>query len=455
MDRKWFGAALAALVLTVAVGTARADDISDLKAQIDELRMELDRTRDELQEVQAARTLSDRAVENAVDDYLTARAEGEDSTIAGAIKGKFKLGHTDGDYDLEIGGRIHMDVNIGEPDSNFNNRFRLRRVRLAFKGKLADFAKFKIQPDFAGVGSFSLKDAYLDVAVADLIGSDEDILGGLTLRGGQFLQPFGWAELTSSNQFDTVERPIINSLAAGRDVGFMLHGGTDGFRYYIACANGSNGSSNDNDDFTYTARVEFDLYESDDTGFQLGIDGYSNPHVTTTSTGFKDTTSGTLNQTYPVDGSDMRFGIDGQFNTGCLGVKFEWLYASQETARSFKASTPSADSNIITTGGWIQLLYMFTGENWTDKPKSGLEGVLGFEWGSSDAGVSGPLQEASWWSCTLGANYYFNKNFRVMLHWQATDLTDDGIKATPIKDGNRNRADGLNHTFFLRFALTF
>jgi len=181
----------------------------------------------------------------------------------------------DGAVELRIGGRVHQDWTfwseggalerlVGGLDSG--NEF--RRARIHLQGVLGDAVEFKLQYDFAG-GDAALKDVYLGTT-----GHRVD------LRMGHFKEPFSLEEMTSSNDSTFVERALPNVFAPARNAGFMVHGTVVEERAWWAA--GLFRESDDfglgqGDDYNLTGRLAGIAWDREDLLVHLGASlGYRN-----------------------------------------------------------------------------------------------------------------------------------------------------------------------------------
>lgn len=489
MMRVWGGLLLAALlVLALPV---QADEVQDLKRMVQELK-------DEVAALKAERQVG--SVERAVEEYLSSRAA-EGGDLAGYMDGKFTLKSAEGDFKLNIGGRIHFDGRFYEPDGMQDNTFDLRRVRVSFSGQVGDGWGFKIQPDIT-TGKARLRDAYIKTKTSAVFGSTgSEYIDGITWKFGQFKQPFSLSELTSSNVIDTIERPtIVRAVAPSRDIGIQLSNKVfdDMLAWYLAISNGTN-SVNSTDEFWYWARVVvapfLDDEDSELKNLHVGL-SFGTAH-TKSGESFSFSTAGggpygvpgvprdymplfaidnEFSTFYPgleTRGRELLLGIDAMWFWQALCVKAEFIYAQQDvdqrayetksssngngssypsfTLSDIGVSNVEVDDEVDTMGAYLMFAYMVTGEDWTEAPSSGLEAVAQIEWGEIDPGKD--VDSGDFLAYTLGANYYFSKNARVMLNYVVTDFGDDTLR--PIEEDGVVRSGGLDHNLLLRLQLTF
>lgn len=137
------------------------------------------------------------------------------------------VGVTTDALELQVGGRLHTQLNTtsiaGEPASELF----IRRARVELGVQLPNGVSGAIQPEF-GNGQVSLKDAFVEMEISP----------SLAVRAGNTYRPFGLLEQTSSKRILPVERglrvrglpawdeyAVLNELDySDRDVGLVLLG---------------------------------------------------------------------------------------------------------------------------------------------------------------------------------------------------------------------------------------
>ena len=139
---------------------------------------------------------------------------------AGLDNGRFFIQSPDGEYRLNIGGRVQARYEYRSPAvGQDTSSFFLRRVRLDFRGHLADERlTFRIMPEFARTAT--LRDGWINWAFDR----------SLQVRAGQFTVPFQWHRYVSGNRQQFVERGVPSEtfgFPSGYDIGVGLHGRND------------------------------------------------------------------------------------------------------------------------------------------------------------------------------------------------------------------------------------
>lgn len=152
----------------------------------------------------------------AAEDEKAAAKALEDEVSVSLKGGSFKMKSADGNFKMQIGGRIMADAAWYDDDTGmFGDGTEFRRLRLFAKGTVWDNWHYKLQYDFAGEGE--IKDAYIKYT-----GLDQHLGFPLDITVGQFKEPFSLEELTSSKYITFMERALPNALAPGRNAGVAL-----------------------------------------------------------------------------------------------------------------------------------------------------------------------------------------------------------------------------------------
>ncbi len=128
------------------------------------------------------------------------------------------LRSADGDFRLQIGGRMHVDFDTTEPGARTLNgailgdRFLVRRARMEFMGQFFRWIDLRLDAEFTE--NIAIKNAYLNFR----------FLPELAVKGGQFKVPFSLDQLVTANFIDFVERSVVDELAPAYDIGLSLNG---------------------------------------------------------------------------------------------------------------------------------------------------------------------------------------------------------------------------------------
>lgn len=347
----------------------------------------------------------------------------------------------DSGVQLALGHRIHYDMvfQSGEDGllsalgEDLEDGVEFRRMRLYLSGTLHQATAFKIQYDFAS-GSAVLKDGYVEF---------RGVPGLENIRVGQFKEPFGLEELTSSNHISLVERSLPAAFVPSRNTGIMTHS----HRGPITWAGGifreadETGLSTGSGEYNATARVVLVPWrpESGNGLVHLGVAGsvrspaddelrYGERPENHLAPKFVDT--GPL----AADRATL-VGFEGALVHGRASLQAEYMLAS---ASMLAGGDDPSFSGYYATGSVFltrdQRAYKTSsGAFGRTKPRQNFQpdgpgrGALELlvRYSSldlSDGAVTGGKLE----DVTVGLNWYLNPNFRVMLNGVYADLKDAG-----------------------------
>ena len=414
---------------------------------------------------------SSSALDQEVEHYLenTAGADADAKTFRVYWKEGLRMDSGDGSVKIKFGGRIMFDVNASSADSaefdtantDLNeNRTGFRRTRLYFSGSIHDKTGFKLQLDFAG-GAVVFKDVYISMKK----------LGSGDLLFGHFKQPFSLGEMTSSKYITFTERAAsTQAFAPSRDGGIswfgafkearmILHGG-------VFVKTGAAGSSRGQGGLGFTGRWGWAIVHNKDKDMTLWIGAaitYQN--YRTSDRGPQqvryrarpDSFGDRYINTGDVDAeSDIRYNIEIAFRMGAIHAQTEVYSAT--------ASMVNDPEDPTFFGMYFQVGWFITGEprkfdtkkgSWgRTKPKSNfwskeegsgaLELAFRFDMTDlSDANVNGGEMT----SFTLGFNWYWNPNTRMMVDYVMADVED-----SPVNVAGQS---GVISTVIVRWQIDF
>ena len=158
------------------------------------------------------------------------KATAERVFLAGYKDGFYLKSEQEGGMELHLGGAFQIDYRYYGEEARADNRFDIRRARLAFRGQLTRWFRFGLEYEFQGSETSNLVDAYGEAVIAGLH----------ALRFGQFKEPFSLEWQTTDKAVPFAERSMGYYLTPMRDIGLMLHGtlGQDRVNYAIGLFNG-------------------------------------------------------------------------------------------------------------------------------------------------------------------------------------------------------------------------
>jgi phosphate-selective porin OprO/OprP len=351
--------------------------------------------------------------------------------------GAFKLESANGKNSIQLTGRMHFDARSidgkGGYDSQTNaidrdsaslaDNFELRRARIGVKGTFAKHYDYEVLTNLVGSSSNLIDVAYVNAGMYK----------PLQFKAGIFKQPFNLEEYgTSSNNIDFMERSYINQITPAKKGGFMLHGALEnGITYagsvYQQNTFGETDSNSTGKGFAGRGTMNLSqLIGSKETVFHLGVAGFDSEYgvlpasssnsdnascttvdATAPATGYVTTcsaataTNGTifsfrsegrgLSNIYraQIGGDKVKAGPSvpsnsaAKVNNRAYGLELAAAYGpfkvqGEYTDQDFNANVESVGSSVKSnvTAGYIEALWMVTGENYADWYKNGAWGGI-------------------------------------------------------------------------------
>ena len=128
----------------------------------------------------------------------------------------FEMRTADTNFLLRIGGLLQVDWRSYFDDGGIDNNdmILVRRARINLDGRVFRDFDLRLQPEFGGSGSPSLRDAYLNYRYAD----------EAQLRIGKFKVPVGLEQLASDAGVPFIERSLVSDITPSREIGVEFHG---------------------------------------------------------------------------------------------------------------------------------------------------------------------------------------------------------------------------------------
>lgn len=328
----------------------------------------------------------------------------------------------DGDYSFELGGRVHIDTAWYDDDkTDLGSGSLVRRLRLELGGHLPRDWEYSFGVDF-GNNEVSMKSAYLTYTG----------LKPAEVSVGNFKEPFGLEELSSSNYITFMERnAITETFAPGRHVG--LGATTHGETWMVAGGvySGKGVAENDVDQgWSVTGRAVYSPIHDKTHALHLGA-AVSHGGSGDEMFRFSVRPDSRVTDTKLVDTGDIAgshtatlYGLEAAAVCGPLSLQGEYIAAALNRTMGL----PDLDFS-----GWYAFLSWFlTGESRNYKQSRGTFGSLtplrpfgeggpgAWELGArfshldlTNADVIGGDQEL----LTLGVNWYLTQNVRFMANY--------------------------------------
>jgi phosphate-selective porin OprO/OprP len=358
----------------------------------------------------------------------------------------------DGNFEASIGGRLQMDAYGVDADNTATSQIgrsrwgaEIRRARMNMAGRLWDW-KYKIEADFANNG-VSLKDVVLQ--------HDFFIYGAGISIGNQY-EPFGLDNITSDNYNTFMEFSLPVKLRTDRNLGIVLNysnatnwGAAAGI---FSDNKVSQPAAKDTTDWSVSGRGWFTPINdsSSNTVLHLGFDGRYQAYEGGSTGGGA---SGGITAIPEANGAgntlntgsisnisdDYRYGPEVAFQYGPFEAQAEytWMTIERNNLR-----------NIDLKGGYGEVSYFLTGDSRNYDVKGGVFGRPNVSAGAvqiaarystmdiSDVVGAGGIGTVTMRTgpalvgglagkendITLGANYYWSPNVRLMLNYVNADI---------------------------------
>lgn len=341
------------------------------------------------------------------------------------------LGTVPADANPTPRGRIHLDYAVHDSDvTPLADGLFVRRARLGLSGKLDDTWAYMAEADFAE-NSVAWKDLYLRY----------NGLGGGALTLGQVKVPFGFDELTSSNNITFIERASPMAFAPAHRMGAHWGRNTDRATFAVMGFGQEIGVGAGGDEgMGFAGRFTFAPMKTDTSVLHFGIAGlrYEPEHSNVTTMRFRQRPESRPDGTRLVDTGAIAdadgataFGLEAAWQTGPLSVQGEVI---RNTVERDGFDDP-------TFGGWyVAASWFLTGENrrYSNGSFSGPR-IANAERGAwelaarystldlDDAGILGGEMK----NATVGVNWYARSNVRFMFNYVMVDTERRGISDDP------------------------
>ncbi len=358
-------------------------------------------------------------------------------------KDGLRLESQDKRYKVKLGGRIHYDIGFLDPDDDtkaavetgttrIEDGSEFRRGRIELSGEVADAVEWNMSYDF-GSGTTNFRNLYAGL---------KDRFFGASLRAGQFKEPYGLEQITSSNNILFMERSLMNAFVPAFNAGLMAFDTAAAERMTWAVGVFRTGLdsgevSKGDGEWATTARLTgLPLIDEDGDDFvHLGL-GLSRRSPTNDAQIFTSKPEANLAPAYvtanvAAETIDL-IGLEAAWVRGPFALSGEYTMAAVE-GPSGSTSDPDFD------GYYVQASYFLTGETRGYrksqgcfdhlKPASNAFGAAGgigaWELAARYSGLDlmddgtngGELGDAS-----VGLNWYLNPNTRVMCNYVKADL---------------------------------
>lgn len=329
------------------------------------------------------------------------------------LKGYFTLAHDS------------FDQAFLEEGDGSTSRTDIRRARFSIKSKINDDWQAKIKLGLED-SETEIKDAYIRYSGWDI--------ADITL--GKQKEPFGLEKLMRSNDLLMVERSIVtNAFAPGRSIGVAMSGDVSALNWQLGYF-----QPNEDDSATaVTGRLTYLPWQQGDNLFHLGLAHSERDYDTEDSDTSELNANGNyefrINEQLEVYYADSLFESDKIYakNISLTGVELLWQYQGFTALSEWQQQSVKDISNETHEyqGGYVQFSYLFSGENRKYKgSKLGKVTNKGWEVTSRYSQLELLTEEREAQIFSLGLNYHFNKQLKVMANYLNATDTENNTDST-------------------------
>ncbi len=343
-------------------------------------------------------------------------------------KGGMKLTSADGKFEASLGGRIHFDAYAFDRDlASTTGTTEFRRARLTLAGKAFGW-EYKMEQDFA---AGTTTEGFRDVFIA------KKALGG-KVTIGHFKPYRSMEELTSSNEITMMERPFSSAtgLYSGRQfqqgVGYLKAG--DNYTFGATVFNLRSASGPRNEGVGAAGRFTYAPINNDNSTLHFGVSASTENN--NNGSGNLSAVANYAGRRGPAQTIATTTGASGD-SVDSVGLEFAGAFGPMFFQSEYANATfnrPRGGAQDVDTF-YVMGSWMLTGEHKPYKsgngffgaPKVGDKGAweLTARYDSIENKDVNNLQATA---TTLGVNYYFNPNVRLMFNYIKGDNDFTGDK---------------------------
>jgi phosphate-selective porin OprO/OprP len=305
----------------------------------------------------------------AAQEPAPAPQESKDPVLTATFKDGIRIKSSDGEFDMLVGGYLgyHYRAFAHRPEDDVRtspDSFFLRQARAELSGMIYRDFDYRLVLDFATnavPASGTLQDGYVGWKYWPW----------LSLRLGQFKEPFGQEQTAPDRVLEFNERSDIDRLTPQRDIGAMVYGKVEEglLSYELGVFNGQGRAVMDaTDDKEVAARLRSLPFALEDDGFlfkrlRVGVAGTAGTTTKATFNGL-DFTSTDLNILFldstagQIDGPRLRLGAELTWNCGPFGLRTEVVQRTDTVDLGARR-----EEKLRHRGGNLALAWIVTGED--------------------------------------------------------------------------------------------
>ncbi len=446
------------LLQTVQELQKQVAEVDVLKARVKELEARLG---EEEGGTPAVATVAEEKTLTARVEKLEKQAEAEDETgLRASWQDGLHIASGDDAFQMDIGGRILFDMSwfddpkyweLGGSRVREESGVDFRRLRMNLQGTLYENYIYRLEVDFAD-SDVDLKDAYVGMKNIPYVG---------TVKVGQFVEPFGLENMTTSNNITFMERSLVNeALATDRTPGVGVETAFLNNRLTLA-AGAFNKWYDEKQHWHYTTRVTGLPWYAEEGRRLLHLGAaysYLKPDSEVYFRTPPEADMGNYHMNtgnFPADKIE-KFGLEAALVYGPFSLQGEYM------AAEFDLSAPHRDFTLFPVdhhfthahrfdGYYVQASYFLTGEHRPYDCEKGFFGRLvpkkNFSlrnggWGAWElalrystldltsenmrSGVAGGDED----NITVGVNWYLTPNTRVMMNYVRADIDQSAYEGS-------------------------
>lgn len=246
----------------------------------------------------------------------------------------FYIKSADGQFTIMPYGYVQTDYRSYTGDGAPADTFGVRRARFGFQGNYGDHYQFGLLIDAASTSGSVLRDVYINAKYNS----------ALQLQAGQFKEPFAQEEVTGITNIDFLERGLQavlypSAASAYRSPGVTLHGDIDhgAFQYWAGAFNGKGYATNNTTSVPETVgRVRFYPWRNQKGSFLHDFAfGASISYGVARGLSHEVSPTGNINDAayawfpqFPVNGNIWRYEGEFTFIHGPLAFRDEYIAAN-------------------------------------------------------------------------------------------------------------------------------
>lgn len=328
-----------------------------------------------------------------------------------------------GNFEVTLGGRLHLDALSFEEDGAEFNDLDVRRARLEVSGRIGDDIRFRVDREFAGEDGW--RNAWVSYRPID----------DIEITGGNFTVPFAMEDLQSSNRISLMERSLVTALTPGFGLGVGAQ--ISRRRWTLAGGYFGNALGNDEDGRAdergsgFAARVTTAPIDRRGNLIHLGAAVEHRSFSDGDATSFQSNTGSSLTPrligTGMINNPDELTNVGGEFAVARGSVLFQGQYVSTTLERE---GSPKLGFD----GWYTQASWVVTGERYDYSRRVGIVSGVNLRRGRGAVEVvarysqldldDADVARGEGSAITLGANWYLNENVRIMMNYVTSEATD-------------------------------